>query len=93
MKEGIACQAGCSMPHPLAYHKNRCLDMKLEHDHFKWRRVLVPHQISNQPAVLAHGLGALSVGDPRRLYDALVAAHVVHQAHEAIAGHLQLLVK
>ena len=67
--------------------------MELEHHHLKWRRMRVTHQVPNQPAVLAHGLGALSVGDPRRLHDALVAAHVVHQAHEAVIVYLEFFVE
>jgi hypothetical protein len=75
------------MSEPLAGHKDRCFDVELEHHHFKGRTVFVTQQVANEAPVLAHALGAASIGNARRLHDALVAAHVVYQSHEAAARY------
>ena len=45
--------------------------------------MLVPHQIIDQRGVFADGFGPVLIRHPRRLHDARVAAHIVHQTYEA----------
>ena len=77
------------MPNPLAGDKDRQFDMEFEFHHLKRSRVLVAHQVANQTAVFMTLFGAFAVGDPRGLYDRIVGAHNIHQAHEAMIENLE----
>jgi hypothetical protein len=63
--------------------------MKLEFDHLKRRRVLVAHEIADESAIVADGLGAGSIRDPRGLYDCGVALiHATRHGVYETDGHL-----
>ena len=67
------------VPEPLAGHEDRGPNMKLKFDHLKRRRVLVPHEITDEGPVVRYGLGAGSVRDSGCLDDRRVGTHVVDQ--------------
>src|SRR5207249_1707283 len=50
--------ACCPVADPLSRHEDRQLDVELQLHHFERRRVLMPHQIADEPAVLADALRA-----------------------------------
>jgi hypothetical protein len=58
--------------------------MQLELAHFKRRGVHVPHEITNEAAVLLDPLRANSIGDAGTLNDRGIVAHVVKDSYEAI---------
>ena len=67
------------MTEPLARHEDWRPNSKLKFNHLKRRRVLVPHEITDECPVVRHGLGPGAVGDPGGLDDRIVRAHVVDQ--------------
>ena len=89
----IFVDVGGAVADPLAGDEDRQLDVVLDLAHLERRRVAVAHEVVDQPPVLAHPLGALAVGDPRRLHDRPVIAHVIDDADEAVVQHRQRLIK
>src|SRR4030095_4365092 len=63
--------------------EDRQLHVELQLHHLERRRVLVPHEVADEAAVLADALRAEPVADARRLHDGRVAAHVVDEIDEA----------
>ncbi len=53
----------------------------------------MPHQVIDQPLILADPPGAAAVGDAGRLHDRRVVAHVVDDADKAVIQHRQRLIK
>ncbi len=53
----------------------------------------VAQQIVDQAGIAARLLGALAVGDARRLHHRRIVAHVVDHANEAVIEHRQRLVE
>src|SRR5207249_7235225 len=53
----------------------------------------VPHEVVDQPAILADPPGAAPVGDARRLHDRAIIAHVVDDPDKAAVEHRQRLVQ
>src|SRR5882724_10740801 len=90
---GILVHVGGAMADPLARHEDRQLHVELDLAHLEGRGVAVAQQVVDEAAVLAHLLGALAVGDARRLHDRGVIAHVVDDAHEAVVEHREGLVE
>src|SRR2546426_2567078 len=74
----------CPVADPLSRYEDRQLDVELQLHHFERRRVLMPHQVADEPAVLADALRAEAVADARRLHDRGVAPHVVHEVDETV---------
>ena len=72
------------MTDPLSSHEDRQLDVELQLHHFERRCVLMPHQVTDEPAVLADTLRAEAIADARRLHDRGVAPHVVDEVDEAV---------
>ena len=68
---------------PLTGDKNRELDVELELDHFKRRRVEVPHEIADKPAVFVNGFGPFPVRDARSLDDRFVSSHKIDEPDKA----------
>ncbi|OQA25953.1 MAG: hypothetical protein BWY59_01561 [Verrucomicrobia bacterium ADurb.Bin345] len=90
---GYLVDARGAMPDPLARDEDRQLAVKLEHDVFERRRVLVPQEVVNQDRVVPKRFRALAVGNASRLDDAAVVAHVVHEPDEAVVEDLDFLVE
>ena len=82
-----------AVPDPLPRDKDRQLDVVLDLAHLERRRVTVPHQIVDEPLVLADLAGAAAVGDARRLHDRRIVAHVVDDADKPVIEHRQRLVE
>ena len=76
--------AGGAMPDPLPRHEDRQFHVKLDRRHLEGRRMPVPQEVVDQPAILAHLAGAAAVGHARRLHYRRVVAHVVDHAEEAV---------
>jgi hypothetical protein len=90
---GILVHVGRAMPDPLPRHEDRQLHMELDLAHLERRGMAMAQQVVDKALVLAHLLGALAVGDARRLHDRGVVAHVVDDAHEAVVEHRDGLVE
>jgi hypothetical protein len=58
--------------------------VELDLAHLERRRVRVPQQIPDEPAVLVHFLGAGAIRHPRRLHDRPVVSHVIDNPDEAV---------
>jgi hypothetical protein len=78
---------GGAMADPLPRHEYRQLHVILDLAHLERRGVAVPHEIVDQPAILADLLGAAAVADPCRLHHRGVVAHVVDDADETVIEH------
>ena len=50
-------------------------------------------EIADQRPVLPHMLRARAVGDPRRLHDGPIVAHIVDDPDEAVIEHVEALVE
>ena len=81
------------VPDPLPGDEDRQLHVQLDLAHLEGRGVPVAHQVVDQAAVVADLLGAAAVGDPRRLHDGGVVAHIVDDADEAVVEHRDRLVE
>ena len=90
---GIFVHIGGAMADPLARHEDRQLHVVLDLAHLERRRVPVPHQVVDEPAILADLLGAAAVAHARGLHHGRVVAHVVDDPDEAVIEHGQRLVE
>ena len=90
---GILVDAGGAVAEPLACDEDRRLDVQLELAHLEGRRVAMAQEVADQRAVLPHMPRACAVGDPRRLHDGGIVAHVVNHADEAVVEHVEALVE
>ena len=84
---------GGAVPDPLAGDEDRQLHMQLDLAHLEGRRMPVPHQIADQPLVIADMLGARAVRHARGLHDGGIVAHVVDHPDEAVIQHLMRAVE
>jgi hypothetical protein len=75
---------GRAVPDPLARDEHRHGAVELEFHHLARRRVPVPSQVADQAARLARPARAVTIADASGALDAVIAAHVVHQRHEAV---------
>ena len=82
---------GGAVADPLARHEDRQLHVVLDLAHLERRRMAVPHQVVDQPAILADLLGAAAVAHARGLHDGGIVAHVVDDPDEAVIEHRQRL--
>src|SRR5262245_48753298 len=93
VEDGVArrvlVDVGGAMANPLPRHEDRQLHMVLDLAHLERRGVAVPHEIVDQPAVLADLLGAAAVAHARGLHDGGIVAHVVDHSDEAVIEHRQ----
>ena len=76
-----------AMPNPLPRNKNWQFNVILDLAHLKRRRMPVPHQIADQPAILIRRLGAPAVTHPGGLHHRRIIAHVIHHADETMVEH------
>ena len=88
---GVLVDVGGAVADPLPPAVHRHAHVQLDLAHFERGGVPVAQQVADQGAVLADPLRAGAVGDPRRLHDGGVAAHVVHHPHVAVVEHRQRL--
>ena len=84
---GIFVHVGGAVADPLPRHEDRQLHVVFDLAHLERRGVPVPHQVADQPGILADPARAAAVDDPRRLHDGRVVAHVVDDADEAVIEH------
>ena len=89
----ILVDAGGAVAEPLPGDEDRRLDVELELAHLEWRGVAVAQEIADQRPVLPHLARACAVGNPRRLHDGRVVAHVVDHPDEAVIEHVEALVE
>ena len=78
---------GGAVADPLPGDEDRHLDVVFDLAHLERRGVPVAQQIADQPPVGGHLPGPLAVGDPGRLHDGRVVAHVVDHPDEAVIEH------
>src|SRR5882672_4794090 len=81
------------MADPLARHEDRQLHVVLDLAHLERRRMAMPHQVVDQPAVLADLLGAAAVAHPGGLHDGSIVSHVVDDADKSVIENRQRLEK
>ena len=81
---------GRAMANPLPPAIHRHAHQQLDLGHFERRRMPMPHQVANQPAIVRDLARAFAVADAGGLHDRLVVAHHVDQAHEAVVEHGKL---
>jgi len=67
--------------------------VKFELAHLEGRRVAMPYEISDQPAVILHFFGSLAIGNARGPDNRLVGTHVIHKADESIVEAFDWLIK
>jgi hypothetical protein len=79
------------VPNPLPPAVHWHADEELELGHLEGRRVPVPHQVTDQRAVIGDLFRAGSIAHTGRLYDCRIVAHAVDEAHEAVVEHGELL--
>ena len=82
-----------AVPDPLPRDKDRQLYVVLDLAHLERRRMAVPHQVIDEPLILADLAGAAAVGDAGRLHDRGVVAHVIDDADKPVIEHRQRLVE
>ncbi len=82
--EGIFINVGCPVAYPLPCHEDGHLSMKLELYHFERGGVAVTHEVTDQPPVLGHFAGALTIAHPCRLDDGIVSAHGINQSDKTL---------
>src|SRR5579859_2778074 len=90
---GIAGETGSPMPDPLTSHEDRELDVQFDLTHLERRRVAMPHEVVDEPGVLADLLGPGAVRHARRLHDRGVVAHVVDDPDEPVIEDRDRLVE
>ncbi len=83
-KHRIPGKASRAVPYPLppGIHGNPHVQLDLAH--LKRGGVAVTHQVTDQPPILMHLLGALPIRDPRRLHHRVIISHVVDHPDEAV---------
>ncbi len=80
-----------TMSYPLSPTIHRHTEMKFDFAHLKWGGMPMPHQISNQTAILVNFFGALSIRYPRCLNDGLISTHVIYHTNKPIIENFKWL--
>src|SRR5262249_35129651 len=81
------------MSDPLPCHEDRQLHVILDLAHLERRRVAMPHEIIDEPLILADLAGTAAIGDASRLYDRRIVAHIIDDTNKAVIKYLSLFVK
>ena len=87
VSRGILVHIGRAMANPLPRDEDRQLHMQLDLAHLERSRMSMAHQIIDQPAIFGNFLGATAVGNPGRLNDRTVVAHIVDHAEKSVIQH------
>ena len=75
------------MANPLACHKNRQFNVQFDFAHFKWGRMPMTHQVTDQPFVILNRLCAFAVTHPRGLTNRGVIPHIIDHPHKPVIQH------
>jgi hypothetical protein len=72
------------MSDPLPPNIHWCPHVQLDLTHLEGSRVHVPHQITDESAVIADAFRAGAIRHPSRLNDSGITSHVIYDPYKAV---------